>query len=230
MLPRPPMWTKKNLGACIPCFAAGLTLLLAACKPAGPKAFEDGQRLLEKGRPAEAAERLQVAAEIFRTNATVWNYLGIARHQAGQSSNAVAAYNRALSINPDLMEARLNLGMLYLEVGQAGEARSAFTTYTLSRPHAPEGFERLAESEMRMRDLPQAELHIRKALQLDDKSADSWNTLGLIQIQRSRSREAAASFGVALVRQPDHPAAMLNLAIATQQLGDKAGALKLYRK
>ena len=210
MLPRPPMATKKNHAALKLLFAVVCVALLAGCKPPGPKALHDGKRLLEQGRALEAIERLQVATELLRTNAQAWNYLGVAYHQAGQWTNATAAYNRALLASPDLMEARLNLGALHLELGRAAEAKSQFTAYTLSRPNAAEGFQRLASAELQLRETAIAELHARKSLQLDDASAEAWNTLGLIQLQRARPRDAAQSFTAALQKR-----SLCRLLIAT---------------
>ena len=100
-----------------------------------------------------------------------------------------------------------------------------------SRPNVPEGFQRLATAEMQLREVAQAELHVRKALQLDESSAEGWNTLGLIQLQRSRPRDAAQSFATALQKKSKFAPALLNLAIVNQQqLGDRAMALKLYRQ
>lgn len=231
MLPRPPMVTKKNHVAFNLFLAVVCVTILTGCKPPGPKALLDGKRLLEKGRVPEAIERLQVATDLLRTNAQAWNYLGVAYHQAGQSSNAITAYKQALMRSPDLMEARLNLGTLYLELGRPGEAKSEFNTYTLSRPNVAEGFQRLATAEMHLREVAQAELHVRKALQLDASMPEGWNTLGLIQLQRGRPRDAAQSFGKALHERSGYSAALLNLAIVNQQqLGDRATALKLYRQ
>ena len=225
------MATKKNHAALKLLFAVVCVALLAGCKPPGPKALHDGKRLLEQGRALEAIERLQVATELLRTNAQAWNYLGVAYHQAGQWTNATAAYNRALLASPDLMEARLNLGALHLELGRAAEAKSQFTAYTLSRPNAAEGFQRLASAELQLRETAIAELHARKSLQLDDASAEAWNTLGLIQLQRARPRDAAQSFTAALQKRSGFAPALLNLAIVHhQQLGDHAAALKYYRQ
>lgn len=230
MLPRPAMLTKKNPVLFNLLLAATFAVGLTACKPPGPKALLDGQRLLEKGRVPEAVERLEVASELLRTNAHAWNYLGVAYHQAGQGSNAVVAYKRALTVNPDLMEARLNLGMLNLETGRAAEAKSDFTAYTLSRPNESEGYLRLATAELRLRELAQAELHIRKALQLEETSAEGWNTLGMIQLQRNRPHDAVQSFATALKKRSDFAPALLNLAIVHHQhLGDRVTALRLYR-
>ena len=225
------MLNKKNHVAFKLLLAVLFATMLTGCKPPGPKALHDGKRLLEQGRIPEAIERLQVATDLLRTNAQAWNYLGVALHQAGQWTNATAAYKRALLTSPDLMEARLNLGTLYLELGRAGEAKSEFTAYTLSRPNSAEGFQRLASVELHLHEAALAELHARKALQLDDANAEAWNTLGLIQLQRTRPRDAAQSFSAAWQKSPGFAPALLNLAIVHhQQLGDRATALKFYRQ
>lgn len=231
MLPRPPMLTKKyfsafKLGAGLVC--AGL---LTGCLPPGPKALVDGQRRLEQGDLPQAIERLETATALMHTNAHAWNYLGIAYHQAGQWTNAARAYQKALQADRNLLETRLNYGSLLLEMGRAADAKTEFTAYTLRRPSATEGFERLATAELRLRELATAEAHARKAIQLDGENAEAWNTLGLVLLQRGWPAEAAQSFSAALRLQPDYAAALMNLAVVShRQLGDRAQAVKLYRQ
>jgi tetratricopeptide (TPR) repeat protein len=207
------------------------SILLAACMPPGPKALLDGKRLLEKGRVPEAIERLRVATDLMATNAQAWNYLGVACHQDGRYTNAIAAYRRALALDPDLIEARLNLGCLWLETGRPADAKLEFTAYNLRRPNAPEGLQKLGLAELALHDLAQAEQHLRKAVQLDSDAAASWNTLGMVQLQRGHPSEAVQSFTAALQRHPEYAPSLLNLAIISQQnLGDRAAALKYYRR
>jgi tetratricopeptide (TPR) repeat protein len=231
MLPRPPMLTIKNQVAFKLLLIALVAVVLAGCKPPGAKALLDGQRLLEKGRVPEAIERLETATELLATNAQAWNYLGIACHRAGQWTNAINAYRRARSLDPNLTEVRLNLGALWLELNHPAEAKSEFTGYTLMRPGAPEGFAKLAQAEFGLREPVPAEQHARKALQLDGDDVATWNLLGLIQLQRGRPRDAVQSFTAAVQRQADYGPALLNLAVVLQQqVGDRAGALKCYRQ
>lgn len=231
MLPRPPMLTIKNQVAFKLLLIAALSVVLAGCKPPGAKALLDGQRLLDKGRIPEAVERLETATELLATNAQAWNYLGIASHRAGQWTNAINAYRRARSLDPNLTEVRLNLGTLWLELNHPAEAKSEFTGYTLMRPNAPEGFAKLAQAEMWLREPVPAEQHARKALQLDGDDVETWNLLGLIQVQRGRPRDAVQSFAAAVKRQADYGPALLNLAVVLQQrIGDRAGALKYYQQ
>ena len=95
-------------------FILVFAVLLAGCTPRGARALIDGKRLLDQGQYAQAVEKLQLATSLLATNAQAWNYLGLACHQAGQPTNAAQAYQKALALNPDLTEARFNLGCLWL--------------------------------------------------------------------------------------------------------------------
>jgi len=225
------MLTKPNAAAFKLLLLVLFVAALAGCRPPGPRALLDGKRLLEKGKPVAAVARLEVATQLMATNADAWNYLGIAYHQSGSASNAVAAYGRALSLNPDLVETRLNLGTLWLELGRPSEAKSEFTAYNLRRPSAPEGFGKIALAELHLKETAAADQHIRKSLQLDNQNPESWNTMGLVQLQQGRSRDAANSFGSALQLDPECAPALINLAVVLQQqLGRPSEALKVYHR
>jgi tetratricopeptide (TPR) repeat protein len=230
MLPRPAMVTITNRPVFNLCLGVFLGALLVGCKPPGPKALLDGKRHLEKGRIVAAVDRLEAAVQLMPTNAHAWNYLGIACHRSGQASNAVVAYQRALQVDPDLSEVRLNLGSLWLEQGRVADAKSEFTAYNLRRPNDPAGFYQLALAEMQGREMAAAESHIQKALAIDDDDADAWNAFGLIQLQLGRNADALKSFESALVRRSDFAAARINLAVALQKTGNLGGALEQYRR
>lgn len=205
--------------------------VLSACMPAGPKALLDGKESLDDGDHAHAVKRLETAASLMHTNGQVFNYLGLAYHMAGQVTNAQKAYHRAVQLNPDLSEARYNLGCLYLEVNRLDAAKGEFTAYTLRLPKAPRGWIKLGTAQYRARDYANAERSFNEALRLSPGDAEALNSLGLVRLQRGRVAEARQSFEAALQADPDYPAALLNLAVIHQQnLKDTAKALALYKR
>ena len=208
-----------------------LAVLMTACSPPGPRALLKGKKLLDAGKYDAAAQELKTATSLMPTNAGAWNYLGLAYHRAGQGANAAAAYTRALTLNRDLLEARFNLGCLWLEQNKLDAAKSEFTAYTMRRGTAPDGWLKLGLAQLRATNSLAAEKSFREAMNLNPKSAEALNGLGLAQRQRGRAGDAAQSFSAALKQQPDYRPALLNLAtVSHQDLNNRSEALRRYRE
>ena len=128
--------------AFFPCSCCA-AILISGCSPSGPRALLKGKMFLDRGDYADAAAQLKIATSLLATNAQAWNYLGLAYHRAGQPADAAAAYQRALTLDRDLVEAHYNLGSLWLEQNKPDAARTEFTAFTLRRSNAPEGWLKL---------------------------------------------------------------------------------------
>jgi len=222
--------TKNRAGDCT-LFLLAVVAFVTACGPPGPRALLDGRKQLEAGRTAAAIREFKLATSLMPTNAAAWNYLGVACHRAGQVTNAVEAYLRAIKLDRDLLEARFNLGCLWLDEGKLDAAKREFTAYTLRRGNAPEGWLKLGSAQLRGREPAAAEKSFREVLRIAPSNVEAWNGLGLVELERNRPREAAAAFSEALKLQPDYRPALLNLAtVSVQQLNDRPGALLRYRQ
>jgi tetratricopeptide (TPR) repeat protein len=204
--------------------------LLAGCSPPGERALTTGEKLLREHRYAEAVEHLKSATSLLSSNALAWNALGIALHHSDKPLEAEKAYQKAVSLNRDLAEARFNLGCLLLEQGRFDAARSEFVAYAFRRPNALDGLLKLASAQMRLRDYAAAEKTYSEVLRVNAASAEALNGLGVIRLQRGKPAEAAAFFNSALRQQTNYSPAVLNLAVVSHvHMRDKAAALRLYR-
>lgn len=223
--------TKNRAGREFQIFFLLLAVLIAGCTPPGPRALLDGKRLLDEGKYPQAVERLKIATSLLTTNAQAWNYLGVAHHRAGQPTDAAVAYKKALDLNRDLLEARYNLGCLWLDQNKLDAAKAEFTAYTLRRGNAAEGWLKLGTAQLRAHETNPAEKSFRETLRVSPQNVEALNGLGLVQFQRNRPREAVQFFGDALKRRPGYRPALLNLAtVLDQHLNDRAGALQKYRE
>jgi tetratricopeptide (TPR) repeat protein len=216
--------------------ACVLVLLLAAgCGPQGRDQLLLGQRLIREGRPAEAIEPLQAAAQAFQTNtaaaAQILNYLGLAYHQAGRPAEAAQAYKAALDKDFNLFAARYNRGALFFEQGNLPAAINELTTYTAHQPKDPAGWLLLGKAQLRAGLYDAADRNLLQALRLNpspQQQAEGLNALGMGQAQRRRAREAFQYFEAALNRVTNYPPALLNQAVLSQQLQDRNFALQKY--
>ena len=207
-----------------------LVWVIAGCTPAGPRALLKGKQYLDHGDYAAAVAQFKTAATLLVTNAAAWNYYGVALQRAGQPDDAVNAYNRALELDRDLLEARLNLGTLFLEQNKPADAKAEFTACTLRRPNDATAWLKLGSAQLKLGEIIPAERSFSAVLTLKTSEAEAYNGLGLARIQRNKPREAEQFFAAAVQAQPDYPAAILNLAAVNQQyLHDNKTALENYR-
>ena len=227
---------KRVAGALLPAFAAALLLWGTGCKPAGVRALEQGERLRKQGQPAAAIEPLTLAASLFRTNAQVWNRLGLANHAAGQATNAFKAYHQALILArgrdaATVSEVRYNLGCLHLQLGNPSAAEAEFAACTLLQPKMVEAWARLASTQLRLRRLEAAERSFAQALALDRRHPEALNGVGVLLQLKRRPRDAYGYFVASLQARPDYAPALLNLAlVAHHHLSLRSLALQKYRE
>ena len=207
-----------------------LTLLLAGCTPAGPRALLKGKKYLDAGDTAAALTQLERATQLLVTNAAAWNYYGVALQRAGQPEAAASAYQRALDCNRELQEVHFNLGSLWLEQNKLDIAKAEFTAYTLRRSNDPLGWLKLGSTQLRLGETVPAERSLSTMLALHPNDEQAYNGLGLARIQRNRPAEAVKFFAAAKEQRPDYAPALLNLATTSQQyLRDNKTALENYR-
>lgn len=224
------MLAKKNRIRCGAIIFLTLALFITGCTPPGPRALFKGKKLLERDDYAAAVAEFKTATTLLPADAQAWNYLGVACQRAGQPADAAAAYQRAVTLDRDLVEAHYNLGLLWLEQNKPDAAVTEFTTYTLQRRNEPEGWLKLGSAQLHVGDFLAAEKSFSTARDLNPNNAEALNGLGLACVERGRSREASQFFAAAVQYHPDYAPALLNLAtVAQQDLHDNRLALKNYR-
>ncbi len=129
-------------------WAIGSTALFTtawAQNPENPE-LEQGLRLLKERRYEEAKQALNRATQSQPNNAETWVGLGNA-HLATQSHReAVAAFERALSLAPDAHAVRYNLSFALRKAGRVKDAAASYRIYLEHQPQDPDAWYGLAET------------------------------------------------------------------------------------
>ncbi|MCL6542173.1 MAG: hypothetical protein K6T87_16575 [Roseiflexus sp.] len=107
-------------------------------------AVESGEALLAP----EFADVLGIGDAMREHVASTWNALGNALHDAGDGEAAVAAYDRAIALQPDKAMWRRNRVGTLIDLGRRAEAAEELARARALEPDAA----RLAELEARLRD------------------------------------------------------------------------------
>lgn len=95
--------------------------------------------LLLARRELDAAERLlRRAVSLAPRNAGVWSNLGTVLRERGQSADAIASFQHALSIDPAHQATRISLAQQFLAIGSLPQAREILNRVVAENPAIPE--------------------------------------------------------------------------------------------
>ena len=218
------------------------TLLLAARKGDSEKAeatYYLGRVYLTQGRVEEAVEAFEDA---IRLDATVADYpfwlaeALVARidevsvfFKLGLAKRLLAAYENALELDPDHLEARISVARYHSEAPMiaGGRTERAEAEMAEIRRRAP-AIARVTQGLIheQLGRLEEAVLELEAAVELNPESLISWRELGYFYQRRERWQDARQAFAEVLTREPQDPAALYEGArtelILSEQLLQRA--------
>lgn len=218
----------------------GLLLLVLGCQPPGARALFEGEARLKAGEPKLAIAQFEKAVKLLPGEWRAWNYLGLARHQAGDLDGAHEAFQRAMEMAGERRDSpedasfvlKFNTGRLAIDRERLADAKTELHAYSISAEPSFHAYFWLGEVYRKEMNWASASTEYQKALAQDDHSAVAHNRLGMAQLWMIQPSEAAKSFEAALKRNPDFVQAHLNLAMTYQWYlpGNDAKALEAFQQ
>ena len=175
--------------------------VLRAGVEANPRSFklavQYGVVLAERGKNDEAIAVLNKAAGVIDWDPELWNYIGVAYWNKGDLTNAIAAYEHALSLEPRYAVVLSNLGTAEATLAMKNRDAAA---------------------------LGRAMDHFKHAIESDPADAAAYNGLGGSYRLLGDVDAAVSCWEKAVALEPDHKFALYNLGTAYLDKGDKAKA------
>ena len=119
----------KSLVAGIPVIVFASTAIAAgSTSPSAPPSaqastYDVAVRAVKSGDYRRAITLLRSVTRAQPRNADAWNYAGFSHRQLGEYDQALAAYKKALAIDPEHLGANEYLGELYLKMGMVDKAK-----------------------------------------------------------------------------------------------------------
>lgn len=218
----------------------GLLLLVLGCQPPGARALFEGEARLKAGEPKLAIAQFEKAVKLLPGEWRAWNYLGLARHRAGDLDGAHEAFQRAMEMAGERRNSpedasfvlKFNTGRLAIDRDRLADAKTELHAYSISAEPSFHAYFWLGEVYRKEMNWASASTEYQKALAQDDHSAVAHNRLGMAQLWMIQPSEAAKSFKAALKRNPDFVQAHLNLAMTYQWYlpGNDAKALEAFQQ
>lgn len=157
-----------------------------------------GMGYLEKRRPAEAYDEFVRAAEIDK-RPNIYNEMALAQLDLGDKEGAQRSLRQAIALDPTLVEAKTNMGVLLYDQGHYRDAAKQFAEVVVLDPRVREAHFNLARAAGRLGDhqLAAREYELVVAKNPDDAEAraglaESYEALGRHDEAIAQSRLARA--------------------------------------
>ena len=120
------------------------------------------------------------------------------RHVRGQLVQAEQRYRQVVASDPRSWRALEGLGVLVFQQGRAAEAVELFVRGVSLHPQSARLQANLGEAFRAIKQRDKAHEHLTAAVALDPGLAQTWNSLGLLAIDRRRPAEAESNFREAI--------------------------------
>jgi predicted Zn-dependent protease len=183
--------------------------------------FELAGARLRAGQLAEAEASARQAVKLAPATGTAHRILGMALLEAQKSDEAIHELKVATELEPGVAAGWLSLANAYMQSREMNNALEASETGIALLPADPMLQTTRAQVLMLQKKWSLATLALQKALKLDADSATTWNNLGYVLLEQKRAKEALPAIERALQLKPEFRSALMNLAVASQMLGDR---------
>ena len=166
-----------------------------------------GALLLELGRPAEAVEIIARLVALDQQSVQGHNYLGLARYQAQDWEGARHSFMQVLELDPDHIEALVNLSVLEWEQGEADRALDFLERAAALDPANREVIVNTGLIHAQMGNAASAIALFQDYVRAHPEDLEACSHLADIMLQSGDEAGARQIAAQILELQPDHPRA-----------------------
>ncbi len=174
------------------------------------------RRRYEQTRQEQWAEqaRQNCAKAIEHNNQLDWAYLTLGRvyNRTGRPREAVAAFQRALDLNPLDFETQRELASAYATSGRVQEAEAVYLQAIKARQNCWQAYNRLGVFYDGYGRYDDAEKQFQRVIEVASQSPIGYTNLGLVYVKMERDQEAAKMLEASLQTQ-ELPQTYMNLGL-----------------
>lgn len=189
------------------------------------KRWQEGRESLAEGKASEAKAIFEELLKQYPQEADLHLFLGISLLRLREPQAAEAAVRKALSIDPNHVEARTLLAWIDSEIrGDFEAAVKEYSKVVELRPDLPEAYNNLGVAQKRKGDLTKAAESFDKALELKPDYTAAISNRGWVLAEQNQWNLARREFERALAINPGDDGALYGLSQALREAKDYSGA------
>ena len=160
----------------------------------------------------------------------LWNILGISAAQIGMFDEAVIAFNKSISLEPNYVETYNNLGNVLREKKMLEQSITSFKKAIVLNPDYADAYSNMSASYRDQGKLDYALDACKKAITFKPNNPLAYNNMGSILKDQVKLNEAVNAYQKAIALKPDYADAYSNMGVAFKDLGKLNKALEAYKK
>jgi len=175
-------------------------------------------RTIVRNRDWRTRETLWVAtAKVSPGSPKAWNNMGDIYAGKEEFQLAIMAFQRAIELRPNYVDAHHNTGVTYLQMKEFDKAIEWFEKAIAIHP-LPQSYHDMGVAYFYKGELDKAEENFKKILEFDPNSSMAYNSLGLLYFKQGMVEEARQAWQTALQFAPNHEGIKRNLILLEQSL------------
>ncbi len=158
-----------------------------------------------------AGDTAMAAVRELAAGAVIYIRQGVEAEQAGRLEEAAAAHEKAIEVDPNLVQAHVNLISLYGRLGRPEKAEEHYRAAARLNPNQSDlhyNYGVLVFGQGRLREAAEA---FDETLRINPFHAEAHNNLGYLREQQGRAGEAVAHYRKAIENRPDYRLAHFHL-------------------
>lgn len=176
-----------------------------------------------KNLPKVIAE-LEEKCKELPDNVVAHHHLAVVYRMAGRTDDALRMLERCLEIDPQAVQALVNIGAIHFETGDFDKAMAANNQALKIMPNSAEAHANLGMIWWQKGDGDRSTASYKEALRYDAKMVTAWAGLTSAHIMTGKLTEALEAAKEGIKQDPDFPMGQNNLAVALFYNNDFAGA------
>ena len=154
---------------------------------------------------------LLTEVKALKTGANVHLSRGVDLEKAGRVAEAIAEHEEAVELDPDIVQARINLVILYGRMGNFEKASEHYKAALETGAPYAELHYNFGVMAFEIGRIPEAKKAFQEAIKLNPQYAAAHNNLGYLLQSEGRSEEAERHYRTAIENQPNYRLARFHL-------------------
>ena len=186
--------------------------------------------LYAKGLLKSALNETEALLEEFPNSLNLYNIIGVTNKALGNLDEAIVAFKKATTINPNQPDAYFNMGNAFRAHNKQKEAIDAYDKAIAINPNQPDAYFNMGNAFSDIGKLEEATAAYAKALSIEPGLAEIHNNMGNALKDQGKLTEAIESYKRAISIKPELVEIHNNMGTALKDQGNLDEAIEAYKR